>query len=73
MFSFLWSEAVAVGDYEHFRAFPLSAYKKPETSFYTKFNNGVFPFQNIWISSGLEFYRVGKLSLEKDRQNKNFE
>ena len=55
------------------RAFALSAYKKPETSFYTKFYNDVCPFKKKWISSGLEFYRVGKLSLENDRQNTNFD
>ena len=39
------------------RAFALSAYKKPETSFYTKFYNGVCPFkisefQVVWRFTG---------------------
>jgi len=39
------------------RAFALSAYKKPETSFYTKFYNDVCPFkisefQVFWSFTG---------------------
>ena len=49
----------------------IALIKKPETLHHVLGRR--LPFQNICASSGLAFYRVGKLSLENDHRKKNLE
>ena len=80
--SIIWSQALAycfrfwqvgVVIIMILRASVLSADKKPENKFYTRFYTDIFFFRTVGILGVLVFYRVANLPIEKVCIIKNFE